>query len=193
MYITDDILEALSERYGVPRRWQVSVLAFPDEFHMIRGSRKNGRNHDVTVYIQKGDRLVVNAKHFYPPGLFRAPSGGVEKGEDFIQGALREAHEETGCEIELERFVLHSSVDFYLRHPDGAITDEVINWRSFVFSARYVSGDFNFSDRHEIREVSLAEWDDFIRFSRTMRQTAIGGFHYRAALHDQVRRCLFAE
>ncbi|MFZ5980989.1 MAG: NUDIX hydrolase [Candidatus Zixiibacteriota bacterium] len=190
MYITDDILCSLSERYGPPRIWRVSVFAFPDEFAMIRNSQKGGRNHDVTVYGQKDGRIIVNAKHFYPPGLFRAPSGGVEPGEDFVEGAKREMREETGCEMELEKFILRTAVDFYLMLPDGTITDRVINWRSFVFTARYVDGDFNFSDRHEIREVSLAAWEDFESFSRTMRQTAIGGFHYRAALHDQVRRWL---
>ena len=187
MYITDDTLQSLSERYGKPRRWAVSVFAFPDEFYMIRGSQKNGRNHDVTVYVRKDDRIIVNAKHFYPPGLYRAPSGGVEPGEAFIEGAKREMREEIGCEIELDRFVLRTAVDFYLMRPDGTVdTDEVINWRSFVFTARYVDGDFDFSDRHEIREVSTAGREDFERFSRTMRRTAIGGFHYRAALHDQV-------
>jgi len=192
MYITEDVIKRLAEQYGQPQSWYASMFCYPDEFEMIRASQKDGRNHDVTVYIMKADKIVVNAKHFYPPGLFRAPSGGVNKDENFHEGVRREMSEETGCEMKLKRFLLHTEATFYRREPDGkVITDETVQWRSLVFSADYTSGDFNFSDHHEIREVSLADWEDFERFSHTMRKTAIGGFHYRAALHDRVRQILF--
>ncbi len=45
--------------------------------------------------------------------LWDLPGGGIEKGEDGAAAAVRETHEETGYEIEIERFVgryLHQSV-----------------------------------------------------------------------------------
>lgn len=191
MYIGEDIIEHLAEEYGLPEPWHTGVLCYPDEFGMICASQRDGRNHDVTVYIRKGEKLVVNAKHFYPPGLYRAPSGGVHRNENFLAGVYREMFEETGCEIELKRFLLRTDVTFYKMMPDAEIiNEERINWRSLVFLADFIKGDFKFSDRHEIREVALVNWADFDAFSRIMRRTAIGGFHYRAALHDQVRRII---
>ena len=59
-----------------------------------------------------------------------------------------------------------------------------------MFLARYLSGDFQFTDHQEIREVRLATLDEFEDFSQIMRVTNIGGLHYRAALHDSVRKLL---
>ena len=126
----------------------------------------------------------------YPPGLYRAPSGGLHPGESYLDGINRELAEEIGCTVELERFLLRTAVSF-VRMNDGAATDDgVIEWRSLVFSARYVEGDFRFTDHREIREVRLARLDEFEEFSRIMRATDIGGLHYRAALHDTVKRLL---
>ena len=192
MYITEDTIAGLAEKYGKPESWYAGVFCYPSEFEMIRASQKHGRSHDVTVYILKGDKIIVNAKHFYPPGLFRAPSGGIKKGEAFIDGVRREMCEETGCEINLTRFLLRTEATFYRREPDERIiSSQAVQWRSLVFLADYVSGDFKFSDHHEIREVALVSWADFDNFTRVMRRTAIGGFHYRAGLHDRVRQILF--
>jgi len=87
--------------------------------------------------------------------------------------------EEIGCEIELDRFLLQTAVTF-------SYGNEEIFWRSFVFLAHYVTGDFQFTDKHEIREVSLVDWSEFELFGRIMRQSDVGGFHYRAALHETV-------
>ncbi|HUV31711.1 MAG TPA: NUDIX hydrolase [Acidobacteriota bacterium] len=167
--------------YGVPGRASFAFEVSRREFDRIRFSQRNGRNHDVTLYIRKGDRLAVNAKPFYPPGLYRAPSGGLEPGEDFHDGIRREVTEEVGCEIRLDRFVLRTAATF--THGD-----EHIDWRSFVFTADYVRGDFRFTDTREIAEVRLARWADFDTFGRIMRQSDVGGLHYRAALHEEVER-----
>src|SRR3989304_8828757 len=80
MYVTDDMIRKMEENYGRPRRASFVVDVSGEEFARIRRSQKNGRNHDVTLYIKKKDKLVVIAKPFYPPGLYRAPSGGLEPG-----------------------------------------------------------------------------------------------------------------
>lgn len=156
------------------------------EYLRIKASQKDERRHDVTLYIFKGDKIVVIAKHFYPPGMYRAPSGGIAPGEDFVSGAKREAREETGCEIELEKFLLISEVTFELVPRDG----RKIEWTSYVFRARCLGGEYDFSDTKEIKEVRLADLNEFEEFGRIMRQQPIGGLHYRAALHDRVKRLL---
>ncbi len=96
---------------------------------------------------------------------------------------LREAYEETGCSIVLERFLLETDVTFEGEHG-------TIEWNSYVFQARYLSGDFQFTDHEEIREVRLASLKDFQTFSAIMRQTDVAGLHYRAALHEAVEKLL---
>ena len=98
----------------------------------------------------------------------------------------REIAEEVGCEIQLDRFILRTSVTF----THGSDT---IDWRSFVFTADYVRGNFKFTDHDEISEVHLATWEEFDKFGRIMRSSTLGGLHYRAALHETVTRLVFGE
>jgi 8-oxo-dGTP pyrophosphatase MutT (NUDIX family) len=201
MYVTDSMIHRIVELYGVPVEKLFIINSAREEVERIRASQRDGRDHDVTVYIRKEDKVVVIAKHFYPPGLYRAPSGGIHFGEDFETGVRREMAEETGCDFRLDRFLLKTSVQFAFNPSADASfqsdrqgkTDGVrdgvrddVRWRSFVFLATYTSGDFNFTDKHEIREVRLADWKEFETFGRIMRQLPRGGFLYRAALHEAV-------
>lgn len=182
MYVTDEMIRGMEELYGQPAFREFIIPCSQQEVDFVESTRRDGRNHDVTVYIRKEEKLVVIAKHFYPPGLFRAPSGGIHKGEEFEAGAKREIREECGCEIALRKFLLRTAVTFSAREHGGT----EVKWRSFVFLADYLSGDFKFTDSHEIREVRLADWSEFVDFGRIMRQIGRGGFIYRAALHETV-------
>jgi len=218
MYVTETMIREMEHRYGVPSRVEFVIPVTPAEVARIRSTQRDGRNHDVTLYVHKGSQWIVIAKPVYPEGLFRAPSGGIHKGEDFETGMHREMAEEIGCEIRIERFLLRTSVDFTsnpdakfrvsklvpgLESPSSDVTNPHANhntsttshvrfspdnvcWRSFVFLAEYVRGDFNYTDRYEIREVRLVDWSDFEKFGRVMRQSPMGGLHYRAALHEAV-------
>jgi len=173
MFITDAQIEEMEAKYGHPVLRHFTIPVTDQEYDRIKASQRDGRNHDFTVYIVKDGKLVLMAKHPYPPHLYRAPSGGIKPGEDFETAVHREVMEETGCKIEIDRFFLRTSVDF--KRDDGA----VIEWRSFVFLAHYVSGDFNFTDHREIRSVKVADWSEFEEFGRIMRATDTGGLHYR--------------
>ncbi|MDH3889591.1 MAG: NUDIX hydrolase [candidate division Zixibacteria bacterium] len=177
----------MAERFGQPEPAEFRIDVSGEELDRIRSSQKDGRNHDVTLYIHKEGRIVVIAKPMYPPGMYRAPSGGIKPGESIVAGIDREVAEETGCRIELERFLLRTDVAFV---GADVSPDDSIRWRSLVFQARYLSGDFQFTDHDEITEVRLATLDEFEEFSRIMRDTDTGGLHYRAALHDTVKGLL---
>ena len=186
MFVTEAMIGEMERRYGAPGLRRFDISATKKELDRIRSSQKDGRNHDVTLYIEKDERLIVTAKHPYPPGLFRAPSGGLHPGESFLDGINREAQEETGCVIKLGRFLLRTSVYF----ADEDDPHNTVFWRSFIFSAKYVSGDFAYTDHHEISDVRLAEWSEFTTFGRIMRQSDSAGLHYRAALHESVANLL---
>jgi ADP-ribose pyrophosphatase YjhB (NUDIX family) len=183
MFVTEEMIQEMEERHGVPAESSFSYEVTEKEYNRIRSSQKHGRNHDVTLYIRKGGKYVVIAKPFYPPGLYRAPSGGLKPGESFDDGIEREMVEETGVQVELDRFILKTYVRF-------TFEDRTIDWRSFVFTAEYVSGEFEWTDTDEIREVELAELEHFDKFGAMMRETDIGGLHYRADLHEKVKSLL---
>src|SRR5512138_121301 len=112
MYITAEIIGEIEARYGAPDEvaWQFEML--PREFDMVRRSQKHDRAHDVTVFIIEGERVVVIKKPMYRPGVYRAPSGGIAPGEAFEAGAMREAYEETGLEVALERYLVRARAKF---------------------------------------------------------------------------------
>ncbi len=180
-YVSDEMIAAMEERYGAPRHLDLSFEILPAEMKMLRGSKKHDRNHDVTIFIFK-DRsyreFAAIAKHMFPPGAYRAPSGAANPGEDLEAGTLREAREETGLEIELDRFILH----IHARFTCGPVVE---NWRSLVFTAMRNGGELRHQDLEEIREtrwVTLEELQGPIR--EKLLATGMGLFAYRVALHD---------
>lgn len=183
MFIKAEIVNYLKKKFGCPQTADFQIPISTEEYDRIKSSQKNERQHDVTLYIEKDDKWVVIAKHFYPPGMYRAPSGGINPDEDFIEGAKREALEETGCNIELVHFLLITNVTFFVFDNPK----KKIKWHSYVFHAKYVSGDFNFTDIKEIKEVKLAELSEFDNFKKIMLKQNIGGLKYRAGLHDMVK------
>jgi 8-oxo-dGTP pyrophosphatase MutT (NUDIX family) len=101
-----------------------------------------------------------------------------------MEGALREAYEETGCKVELNRYLLQVDVVF----TDGR---RHIPWKSHVLAGHYVCGEPKPIDTHEIRDVKLATLDEFDKYKEIIRtKTISGGLNYRARLHDEVLRLL---
>ncbi len=179
MFVTEAMIGEMEAQFGAPKPVRFRIESSAAELTRIRQTQKHGRNHDATLYVRKGDQWIVIAKHMYPPDLYRAPSGGIHPGETFLEGVYREVGEEIGCEINLLRFLLRTSVDFVHEH-------DTLFWRSFVFLGEYVAGDFSFTDHDEIREVHLASLSDFDRYGSIMRSLNSAGLHYRAALHEAV-------
>ena len=169
--------------YGIPDNLSITVPADQVEVDRIKRSMKRGRAHDITLYIRKDDGFIFIAKPFYPQGLFRAPSGGVHPGESFIDGAKREALEETGVEIELERFILKIEVRFQS-------TADHVDWTSHIFEARYISGDIIPQDTFEISAARWVHPGEIPIFRNLMLQSENAGLRYRAFLTDESMRRL---
>jgi 8-oxo-dGTP pyrophosphatase MutT (NUDIX family) len=155
----------------------------PKEYDFIKSTQKHGRQHDVTFYIFKGDKVIVNAKPYYPEGLYRAPSGGIRPGEAVEDGIKREAYEETGVAIEIEKYLMKIDVDFF----DG---DRHLEWHTHIFRCRYVSGELKPIDTHEISDVRLADLSEFDRYGKIIAPINRGGLSYRARLHEAVKDLL---
>jgi 8-oxo-dGTP pyrophosphatase MutT (NUDIX family) len=153
------------------------------DIEVVKNSMKNGRSHDITLYIRKDNKYIFIAKHFYPEGLYRAPSGGVNPDEDFRDGALREAYEETGVNVELEKYILRINVLFKSDNYS-------IDWTSHIFTARYLSGEISPLDTDEIREARLVHESEFPVLIDIMKKSPLGGLNYRAFLTSETAKIL---
>jgi ADP-ribose pyrophosphatase YjhB (NUDIX family) len=173
----------MERQYGTPDHLSTSQEMTQSEFAIVRASMKNGRSHDITMFIVKDDRFIFIAKPFYPSGLFRAPSGGVHPGEDFESGAKREAREETGVEIDLNKYILRIDARFFSQ-------SDYIDWTSHIFKATYIAGAIEPQDTREISAARLVHRSEIPHFREIMLQSDIGGLKYRAFLTDEVLKRL---
>jgi 8-oxo-dGTP pyrophosphatase MutT (NUDIX family) len=176
VHVTEEVLAPLRERYGTPvsLKWDGEVS--DPELALI--TYNPGRRHDVTLFIFNGDRLALVRKPHFEPGVWRTPGGGIKPGEDFVAGAVREALEETGAVIELDRFLLEAAPVFRFR---GA----AVPWQTLVFSARTTTHEL---DALDIDEIEEARWGTAEELQGPIRsrllETGRALWRYRVALHD---------
>src|SRR4030095_15872957 len=112
MFLNPEDIQRMERLHGVPVEDSVSFEMGEKEWGVLKRSQTKGRTHDVTLYVRRGEDLAVIAKHGYPHGIYRAPSGGVHPGETMEEGIAREVMEEMGVEIRLGRYVLRMQVEF---------------------------------------------------------------------------------
>ena len=180
MFITADIVRKIEGRYGSPLEFSRSYEMTAREFDLVRRSQKDGRAHDVTLFIVRDNRIVVIKKPMYPPGAYRAPGGGISPGESFEDGAKREAYEETGLQIALRSYMARFRVAF-------TCAGELIDWTTHVLSAEPTGGTLQPVDTHEIVEarfVTVAELRGDI--NKALLESGSTGLRYRAELSEIV-------
>lgn len=203
MYMTAEIIREVEQRYGTPVEIAREYEMTAEQLGVVRLGTKHGRCHDVTLVIVDDERnIVVTRKPSYPPGAYRTPSGGIEPGESFEAGAKREAKEETGLDIELERYLIRAKVRFRRLgfHPDLVPSDEseredergrdgvptyedVIDWTTHVLQARPTGGTLHPLDTKEIveaRKATITEITGPIR--EALLASGKPGLRYRAEL-----------
>ena len=187
MYISAEAINEIESKYGTPAEIRLSYEMTEREFNLVRRSQKHGRAHDVTLFILIENSVVVIKKPMYPPGAYRAPSGGINPGENFEAGAIREAYEETGLAIELVKYLLRARVKF--THESG-----VIDWTTHVFTANPVGGSLEPIDTHEIVEARLAGIGELSGpIKRALLESGSTGLRYRAELGDVVLEMLIED
>ena len=177
VHITDAILVPLRARYGPPARLEWHGEISGEEYALA--TYNPARRHDVTLFIlDPAERLALIRKPQFAHGIWRPPGGGIKPGEDFAAGATREALEETGLPVTLERYLVDADARFTL----GGTT---LHWRTHVFLARTDAEELAPRDAAEIagaRWGSLEELDGPIRGRLLATGRAL--WRYRVALHD---------
>jgi 8-oxo-dGTP pyrophosphatase MutT (NUDIX family) len=178
MYVDTKLIEEAEAKYGEPEVLHLEHEIGAQELAFVRATQRHGRAHDVTFFIFNNDHLALIRKPMFRPPIYRAPSGGLKPNESFEEGAKREALEETGLEVELERYILR----VHVRFTGG---DDYLDWTSHVFSARVVGGHLEARDTSEIAEVIYGTIDELqgpIR--QALLDSGRGLLAYRVALTD---------
>ncbi|MBB17497.1 hypothetical protein CMK22_19705 [Candidatus Poribacteria bacterium] len=178
MYITQQILDKIEQKYGQPQTYHTTCAMNKIEFDLLKWSMRKGRAHDITPFVFHNSNVAVIRKPSYPEEIYRPPSGGIEPGEDFESGIKREIYEETGLHIKIEKYVLKTYVDFYFE-------DQVVNWITHVFTAKATTNDINPIDQQEISDARWATIEELeTTLLSSLRQSTSAGLRYRAEIQS---------
>ncbi|HZO33850.1 MAG TPA: NUDIX hydrolase [Gaiellaceae bacterium] len=177
MHVTDAVLAPLREQFGAPAelRWAGDVS--DPEYRLA--TYNPTRTHDVTLFIlDPAERIALIRKPQFEDGVWRPPGGGVKRDEPFAAGAVREALEETGLAVELDRYLVAADATF----RNGG---RELAWRTHVFSAR--TTDTELAPR-DAAEIAGARWGTLPELAGPLRarllETGRALWRYRVALHD---------
>lgn len=117
------------------RTWQ----KFPQWTHVLAAQILRPRFRvAVSALVFDEQQRVLLFKHTYRKLEWGIPAGGLEYGEQPVDGILREFFEETGMTIAVDRLLVAES-SRYIRHV------------SLVYLCKIVSGEFR--DSYEISEM----------------------------------------
>jgi 8-oxo-dGTP pyrophosphatase MutT (NUDIX family) len=186
MHIGRHIIQELVMQFGQPavERWSIPMLE--GEFSELKDQIARGRAHDVTSLILRGEEVAVIRKPQYPPDAYRTPSGGIHPEESFLDGAIREAKEETGLDVAIEAYLLYVL-------PTFTCGEETAKWVTHVLLARPIAGELEPLDRGEIAAARWVGWKELLgTINPILRGTGLGGLTYRAQLHQKMHEVVTA-
>lgn len=136
-----DVLEQeiaeLAQRYGTPLRRQVGLAS--DRLFDPLG--KPDRIGEVCMVIRRSNGTLITArKTFYPTGVYRLLTGGINHGERILDALLRETEEETGLEVEVRRFLAVIGYALQPLHTATPTQTRASRFHTFAFLLDEIGG-----------------------------------------------------
>ena len=123
------------------------------------------------VVRRPSGRLLVSTKAFYPLGVYRLMTGGVEAGETVHAALLRETLEETGLQTEVRRFL--AALAYRTAATLAAGSAEPVFY-TYAFLLDEVGGTLGALDEHErIEAYREIETDDLPALAAALDGLAI--------------------
>lgn len=153
-------VEEAAARFGQPEEREYRLSVSRDAFAWRKRTRGKRAAEVVFLIRRPGGRFLLHTKSFYPPEAYRILSGGIEEGEDLIAAVCREAREETGLEVSVERFLGILRYRF-------CCDDQETGFASYVFLLQANGGRLAPRDSGEritgYKEVTLGEFPEVAR------------------------------
>ena len=122
------LLAKIEKRFG-PFRQEEFELSVSSEVmqRMVDKMQSKPRRGEVVMVIPNaaGD-IWLHTKDFYPDGVYRLMTGGIETGEDPQVALRREVWEETGFEVKIERCLAVLTYNF-------SSAEETLPFVSYIF------------------------------------------------------------
>lgn len=139
----------------------------------------------VMVILRPGGKVLLITKDFYPPGAYRMPTGGMHHRETPEEALVREAKEETGSRVNIERKI--GTIHWVFRSGD-----RTVEYYSHVFLIAETDGEPVSEDADEritgFKEVEICELGGIAEELRNLT----GRWHdwgvFRAIPHEVVYR-----
>jgi ADP-ribose pyrophosphatase YjhB (NUDIX family) len=174
-----EAVKRAEQHLGVPREVSVAEEFLPWEMDLVERVCGDRRFHDLTTFVVNRNRLALVHKPSEPEGVYWAPSGGLDEGEELEEGVRREVEEETGLRVEVERYLLRVNAVFTSGERSRP-------WTSHLFLARPcppIDAHLHPQDTKEVESASWIALDQFRRETAVLlARTGWGRFRYRLRL-----------
>lgn len=178
------LLTNLEQQFGPFQHHHVDLFASTEVMltMMQKMNRKKPRRGEVVMVLpNEHGQIWVHTKNFYPEGVYRLMTGGIEPDETPAQAMLREVKEETGFKTKIDRCL---AVITY------AVSDHNITFPfvSYVFTTSPTSGSPHPNDPSEaITNFKAVPVDTLAIVARKLRSLS-GAFAdwgvFRAIAHE---------
>lgn len=144
------------------------------------------RSAEIVLVLPRPGGVLLHTKRFYPNGVYRLPTGGVQDQEAILDAARRELKEETGLELLPRRFLFH------LRYP-GRPGAPRRGFHSFGIlyphsDALLVPEDTS-EEIDDWKVVSWSELPDTIFALESLESGWVGWGQFRALAHSLLLEC----
>ena len=119
-------IAALTQRFGAPVSRDVALddIGFDPVGNPSRFA-------EVCMVIRRPTgNVLLSIKTFYPRGAYRLPTGGIHSDEPILEAVIRETREETGLDLQPERFLAA------LSYRDGSAGPPVFHSFAFLLDDR---------------------------------------------------------
>ncbi|HLI07978.1 MAG TPA: NUDIX hydrolase [Ktedonobacteraceae bacterium] len=191
---TRDELQELARSYGQPVAHTAELVpgALADPLN------STDRYGEVCMVVRRpSGKLLTMTKTFYPRGVYRLPTGGINHGERILDALLRETYEETGLQVEVRRFL--AAIAYREAQAD------MPRFYTFAFLLDEMGGTLGATDLHEriedYREIEPADLLTMARqldslgavYSTELRGNLDAWGRFRAVVHRLVGEALLGK
>ncbi|MCB9076210.1 MAG: NUDIX hydrolase [Anaerolineaceae bacterium] len=187
------VLQNLSKRYG-PVLYHHLEMSVSTEvmLNMVKKMDKKSprRGEAVMVIPNLAGQIWLHTKKFYPSGVYRLMTGGLDPGENPEKALIREVFEETGFMAEIDRCL--AVVTYELTNGTGQYP-----FVSFVFLTKPTDGVPTPTDSGEtIEDFKAVPVEELFETARQLRQLE-GDFadwgRFRAVTHELAAQALLLD